>query len=643
MTPTVQSRTFSPLMIRGLLKACDAYVPGFSGTGYIHEVDRVADYLTPADRSGVQALAVVLALLPRFVVRLLLSWVDRNTSTRAPWGPVLRQLHIGLKGLAISLYYSDVANDGAVFRRIGWNVRCGEPPASPPPAAAFEEARSGQAFLRKLSPAERVAHLRRLRAVVLEEQDRIVAEVVQATGKARTDVLVSEVFGVLDHLAFLEKHAARALADRKVPTSPVLMGKKSRVFFEPLGTVLVISPWNYPFYQALVPITAALACGNTVVYKPSEHTPLTGLVESLLEKAGVPRNWVRVVYGDGAVGEALIAQGPQKIFFTGSTRTGKRIMALAAEQLIPVELELGGKDPMIVFEDANLDRAVAGAAWGALTNTGQSCTSVERLYVHETVFDEFQRRLRAEFERIRAGSGPWVDIGPMVNDMQTAVVARQVAAARAAGARLLTGQGWDGRSRQIPPILIDRPDPALAVCRDETFGPVLPMFPFRTEEEAVALANDSEYGLSASVWSADLRRAERVARALVTGNVSINNVMVTEGNHALPFGGTRRSGFGRYKGELGLHAFCSVKSVMSEPSSKKLEANWFPYGEEKYRLFQDLLRAVFGSSGLLGLVRFVRAGLRLEGFVAREAKQRRGGAPAAEEHPTGEDGQRRAG
>jgi aldehyde dehydrogenase (NAD+) len=542
---------------------------------------------------------------------------------------VLRQIHLGLKGMVVSLYYSDVANDGAIFRRIGWDVRCGEPPPAAPAAAAFATVRGGQAFLRKLSPAERVAHLRRLKAVILKEQDRIVAEVERATGKARTDALVSEVLSVLDHLAYLERFAPRVLADRKVHTPPMLMGKRSRVFHEPLGTVLVISPWNYPFYQAIVPITSALVCGNTVVYKPSEHTPLTGLVESLLERAEIPRNWVQVVYGDGAVGEALIAERPEKIFFTGSTRTGKRIMALAAEHLIPVELELGGKDPMIVFEDADLDRAVAGAAWGALTNTGQSCTSVERLYVHENLYEPFLDRLRATFERLQAGAPGegFVDVGPMVNDMQTAVVARQLAAARAAGARILTGGAWDGRSRLIPPILLDRPDPALEICREETFGPVLPVFSFRSEEEAVAFANDSSYGLSASVWSKDLRRAERVARALVTGNVSINNVMVTEGNHALPFGGTRRSGFGRYKGEWGLQAFSNVKAVMIEPMSKKIEANWFPYGPEKYGLFQELIRAVFGSGGLLGFVRFARAGLRLEACAAREAK-RLSAAPA---------------
>ena len=629
MSPSVQSRTFSPLMIRGLLKAADVYVPGFSRTGYIHEVDRIADYMTPADRSGIQALAIALALLPRFVVRLLVAWADRGVASRSPWAPTLRQIHLGLKGLVMSLYYSDVASDGEVFRHIGWDVRCGEEPAPvSPAAAAFARVRTGQPFLRKLTPAERVARLARLRAVVLAEQERIVAEVVRATGKARTDVLVSEVFGVLDHLAYLERSAPKALADRKVRTPPVLMGKRSRVFFEPLGTVLVISPWNYPFYQALVPITSALACGNAVVYKPSEHTPLTGLVESLLGKAGLPGNWVQVVYGDGAAGEELIAQGPDKIFFTGSTRTGKRIMSLAAEQLIPVELELGGKDPMIVFEDANLERAVAGAVWGALTNTGQSCTSVERLYVHEAIYEPFREKLQAQFERVRAGAagGPgsdaWVDMGPMVNDMQTAVVARQLEAARQSGARILTGGQWDGKSRFVPPILLDRPDPALDISREETFGPVLPIFPFRTEEEAVALANDSVYGLSASVWSADLRRAERVARRLVTGNVSINNVMVTEGNHALPFGGTRRSGFGRYKGELGLLAFSNVKAVMSEPSSAKIEANWFPYGEEKYRLFSDLIRAVYGSSGLLGLLRFAWVGLRLERCAAREAAER---------------------
>jgi acyl-CoA reductase-like NAD-dependent aldehyde dehydrogenase len=229
-----------------------------------------------------------------------------------------------------------------------------------------------------------------------------------------------------------------------------------------------------------------------------------------------------------------------------------------------------------------------------------------------------------QFERIRVGppGEGWVDVGAMTNDQQTAVVARHVEAARAAGARILTGGRWDGKSRLIPPILMDRPAAGLEVGREETFGPVLPIYAFRTEEEAVALANDSAYGLSASVWSADLRRAERVARSLVTGNVSINNVMVTEGNHALPFGGTRRSGFGRYKGEFGLYAFSNVKAIMVEPSSAKIEANWFPYDGEKYRLFQELIRAVFGSSGLAGLVRFAWAGFRLERHAARAAAER---------------------
>ncbi len=634
MMTQVNSRTFSPLQIRGLLKAGDIYIPGhgefprFSDTFYIHEIDRIADYMTPADREGIQILTTVFGVLPKPLVCLILHWADKASHSKAPWAPVFRQIHIGVKGIIMSLYYSDVSNDGLVFKNIGWNVRCGDVLPTTVAKTAFDRVRSAQGFLRSLTPAERLAPLKRLKQVILEEQERIVDEVQKATGKARTDVLVSEIFGVLDHLAFLEKSSVKFLKDRKAHTPIVLMGKSSRVFFEPLGTVLAISPWNYPFYQAMVPITSALICGNTVVYKPSEVTPLTGLVESLLKKAGVPENWVQVVYGDGKLGEELIEQHPNKIFFTGSTRTGKRIMELASKQLIPVELELGGKDPMIVFEDVDLDRAVAGAAWGALTNSGQSCTSVERLYVHEKIYEEFKTRLKAAFEKLRIDPDKdgFVDLGPMTSDMQVGIVAAHINEAEKAGAKLLTGSKWDRKSRLIPPILLDQCSRDMKVAYDETFGPVLPIISFRSEEEVIGLANHSEYGLSASVWSADLKRATRVARRLITGNVSINNVMVTEGNHSLPFGGTRNSGFGRYKGEFGLYSFSNLKAVMNEKSSRKIEANWFPYTAEKYRLFSDLIHAVFSGTcawtRFKGFVGFAITGIKLETYVAKVTKSK---------------------
>jgi aldehyde dehydrogenase (NAD+) len=436
--------------------------------------------------------------------------------------------------------------------------------------------------------------------------------------------LISEIFGVLDNLAWLEKHGSKALQDRKQHTPIALMGKTSWTWYEPLGTILIISPWNYPFYQAIVPIACAFAAGNTVVYKPSEWTPLKGLVEDLLLEAGFAPNWVQVVYGDGAIGSALVEQKPDKIFFTGSTRTGKKILAQAAEHLIPVELELGGKDPMIVFDDVNIQRAAAGAAWGALTTTGQSCTSVERVYVQESIYEPFKDALVAEVSRIKQeiDSDGDADVGAMTTDFQVKIVAAHVDDARARGARFLAGGEWDGSSKLIPPIVIDGVTEDMLLAREETFGPVVPLLRFSTEDEAIRLANDSVYGLTASVWSKDLERAKRVGRALQVGGVSINNVMATEANPALPFGGVKQSGIGRYKGEHGLHAFCNVKSVLIDKDSAKIEANWYPYTKKKYELFTDLTVNLF-SGGLLSLAKFALSGLKLERYSNEVAKRGR--------------------
>ncbi|MCG8563842.1 MAG: aldehyde dehydrogenase family protein, partial [Desulfobacterales bacterium] len=277
---------------------------------------------------------------------------------------------------------------------------------------------------------------------------------------------------------------------------------------------------------------------------------------------------------------------------------------------------------MVVFDDVDIPRAVSGALWGAFTTTGQSCTSVERLFVQEGIYDAFKARLIGETLKLRQGTDMdgSRDIGPMATPGQVKEVARQVADARQRGAVFLTGGNWDGMDPRIPPMVVEGVIPEMELDRCENFGPILPIYSFSHESQAVELANDPDYGLSASVWSRDLGRADRVARQIRTGNVSINNVMLTEGNPALPFGGVNKSGFGRYKGIFGFHAFTNVKSILVDKNSVKQEANWFPYTPEKYQLFSRLTRVLFSPGRVLPLVRGAWHGLALERYVARLGK-----------------------
>jgi len=298
-------------------------------------------------------------------------------------------------------------------------------------------------------------------------------------------------------------------------------------------------------------------------------------------------------------------------------------MAQASEHLIPVELELGGKDPMIVFEDVTIQRAAAGAVWGGITCLGQSCTSVERIYVQSSIFNEFKEELIRQVKAIKqeTDSDGDADVGGMTTDFQVDIIGELWKDAKEKKASFHP-DSWDGKSKMIPPMVVDNISDDMKLMDEEIFGPLLPIIPFETEEEAIKMANDSLYGLSASVWSKDLKRADRVARAIVTGNVSINNVMLTEGNPALPFGGIRNSGFGRYKGEMGLHSFCNIKSILIDSDSSTIESNWFPYTKKKYELFSAMTVNLF-SKGISSFIKFAITGLKLESYSNKVGKKGR--------------------
>ncbi|MDK2125756.1 aldehyde dehydrogenase family protein [Parachitinimonas caeni] len=647
--PSPVSRLFTPQQLKGLNRLGDFYCPGdelmpaFSASGAAEGIDRLATAMHPRDLADFRLLLTLAARLPQPLLASLVNLLDQ-ADRLGPWAKDLRMARLGAAGVAYSLYYGFAGSGGPRVRAaIGWDaairssisgepamnqlVRDAAPDLSPTAATvedAFQRAHSAQVTIAALIIEQRLAVLDRLGEVILRRRDEIIARVSQETGKCATDALLGEIFATLDNLEYLRKNARKLLSDRKVATPLAMLGKKSRVWYEPLGTILVIAPWNYPFYQAIVPISIAFAAGNAVIHKPSEFTPLTGLIESILQEAGFARDWAQVVYGDGKAGAHCLAQRPDKVFFTGSIATGKKVMAQAAELLVPVELELGGKDAMILFADANLDRAVAGAMWGALTNTGQSCTSIERLYIERSVFDSFTVKLVEKVQALQLGTGRDDDIGQMTTAAQVAIIRHQLEDALAKGARQLTGHSWDRQSPQIPPIVLTQVDHSMLVMEEESFGPFLPLMPFEGDDHAVSLANRTIYGLSACVWSGDIARAQRVARRLHVGNVSINNHMITEGNHGLPFGGAKQSGIGRFKGEEGLRGFCNIKAVMIDGNSSKIEANWYPFTEAKYAAM-DKMTVASRMRGLGGLVRFALAGLPLESLANKLGRKGRKG------------------
>ncbi|GAA0612656.1 aldehyde dehydrogenase family protein [Sporichthya brevicatena] len=462
-------------------------------------------------------------------------------------------------------------------------------------AAAAAELRAAQPAWEDLGPDGRAKHMRNFLDWILDNEKRLVGIMQEETGKSWGDAGL-EVAMCVDLINYYTSHAKEFLADRDIKSwGAAGMTKNLRVFVRPYQLVGMITPWNGPLGGPMLDGVAALMAGAAVLFKPSEVTPLTWTeaTRGWLEDISAPPVMANVTGGPET--GAAVVENVDMIMFTGSTRTGRRIAARAGERLIPCSLELGGKDAMVVLADADLDRASSAAAWGSMWNSGQICISVERVYVEAPVYDEFVTKVTEKVRSLRQGMDPdesfSSDIGAMATENQLSIVERHVQDALAKGARALTGGKRAAHGLFFEPTVLVDVDHSMACMREETFGPTMPIMKVADEDEAIRLANDSEYGLSASVWTKDRVRGDRVARRLEAGAVNINNVMISTFQLPLPMSGWKTSGVGsRSGGAAGMLKYCRQKSVVSEKVHLKAEPHWYPYKPGASKLQARMVR-----------------------------------------------------
>jgi acyl-CoA reductase-like NAD-dependent aldehyde dehydrogenase len=467
-------------------------------------------------------------------------------------------------------------------------------------AELAERARQAQPGWAALSFEDRGRVMLRAQKWMVDNIERVIDVVTSESGKTYEDAQLADYGYTVGALGFWAKEAADYLADERVPSwkNPVVAGKRLVIRYAPIGVVAVIGPWNYPIANSFGDCIPALMAGNSVILKPSEVTPLSSLLMAeMMEDCGLPEGVFQVATGDGATGAALIGQ-VDCVMFTGSTKTGKAVMKAAAEQLIPCYLELGGKDPMIVCADADLERAANAAAFYSMNNGGQVCISVERVYVEEPVYDEFVEKVTDKVRALRQGAPGQmgsVDVGAVTFPPQIETVDDHVQDAVQKGARVLVGgHRQPGAGRFFAPTVLVDVDHSMKIMTEETFGPTLPIMKVSGAEEALALSNDTVYGLQASVWTKDVERGEALARRVEAGVVCVNDAQVNYSALNLPMGGWKSSGLGTRHGATGIRKYAKTQSLLVTKLAPKRDLHMFPYNRRRTRALQRLLKFLYG-------------------------------------------------
>jgi acyl-CoA reductase-like NAD-dependent aldehyde dehydrogenase len=438
----------------------------------------------------------------------------------------------------------------------------------------------------------------RSRRWLMANADRVLDTICAETGKTRDDAQL-ELTVQAQSFAFWARRGPGYVADERIRSrSPLAFGRRVVIRHEPLGLIGVIGPWNYPLVNAFGDCVPALMAGNAVILKPSEVTPLTALlVAQMLEDCGLPEGLFGVATGGGETGEAVV-DAADYVMFTGSTRTGQAVMRRAAETMTPVSLELGGKDPMIVCADADVERAANTAVFSGLCNSGQVCISIERVYVEAPVYDRFVAHVLKVVEGLRQGpptGAGEVEIGAITHPPQLDVIAEHVADARDKGAVVATGGGArPGPGRFFEPTVLLDVDHSMTCMRDETFGPTLPVMRVGSVDEAIRLANDSPYGLQASVFTKDLDKGEAIARRLECGAVCVNDAQVNYTVFDAPMGGWKSSGVGTRHGAQGIRKYTRAQTILLTGLAPKKDLHQFPYSPRRSRLMGAVVRRIYG-------------------------------------------------